>query len=71
MAQRGRRRAPTPPTAGILPAQAPILVADDNPARSIEHNLSYSTGFSGKGCHRSAKPSGGEDLDIEEPVASR
>ena len=45
MAQRGRRRAPHAarlPTAGILPAQAPILVADDNPANqslSLEHNL--------------------------------
>src|SRR5262249_28563856 len=28
-----------PPTAGILPAQAPILGAGDNPARSIGHNL--------------------------------
>src|SRR5882724_4456811 len=32
---------------------------------------SHSPGFSGKGCHCSAKPSGGEDLDIEEPVACR
>src|SRR6266850_1095449 len=31
----------------------------------------HSPGFSGKGCHGSAKPSGGEDLDIEEPVACR
>jgi transposase len=29
----------------------------------------HSTGFSGKGCHCSAKPAGGEDLHIEEPVA--
>src|SRR5712691_474376 len=29
---------------------------------------SHSPGFSGKGYHRSAKPSRGEDLDIEEPV---
>ena len=31
--------------------------------------IAHSTQFSGKGYHRSAKPSGGEDLDIEEPVA--
>src|SRR5262245_10151980 len=29
----------------------------------------HSTGFRGKGCHRSAKPSGGQDLEVEEPVA--
>jgi hypothetical protein len=34
-------------------------------------DFSHSIGLSGKGCHRSAKPSGGEDLDIEEPVACR
>jgi hypothetical protein len=31
--------------------------------------FSHSTQFSGKGYLRSAKPSGSEDLDIEEPVA--
>ena len=40
MAQWGRRRAST---AAILPAQTPILGADDNPTRSIEHNLGNKT----------------------------
>ena len=31
----------------------------------------HSTEFSGKGCHRSSKPSGGEDLQIEQPVLCR
>ena len=34
-------------------------------------DLPHSTGFSGKGCPHSAKPSRREDLDIEEPVACR
>jgi hypothetical protein len=31
----------------------------------------HSPGFRGNGCYRSAKPSGGEDLEIEEPVSGR
>src|SRR5712692_10532158 len=36
--------------------------------RRYQGKISDSIGFSGKGCHRSSKASGGEDLQIEEPV---
>src|SRR5712691_12761300 len=38
------------------------------PNVALSQDFSHSPGFSGKGYHRSAKPSRGEDLDIEEPV---
>ena len=33
--------------------------------------IPHSTQFSGKGYYRSAKPSGGEDLEVEHPGARR
>jgi hypothetical protein len=38
------------------------------PSRSNEQIFSHSPRFRGKGCHRSAKASRSEDLQIEEPV---
>src|SRR5713226_8470193 len=37
----------------------------------MDEKSPHSTEFSGKRCHRSPKPSGGEDLQIEQPVACR
>jgi hypothetical protein len=34
-------------------------------------NFSHSTRFSGKGYHCSAEASGGEDLEVEQPVSGR
>src|SRR6266446_4796289 len=48
----------------------PVRCMDEQPVQWLKETP-HSPGFSGKGCHRSAKPSGGKDLDIEEPVACR
>jgi hypothetical protein len=51
-----------------MPVTSTLL---DQAHHAIERRLSHSTEFSGKGCHRSSKPSGGEDLQIEPPVLGR
>src|SRR5262244_3073690 len=33
-----------------------------------DEKMPHSTRFRGKKCHRSAKPSGGQDLEVEQPV---
>jgi hypothetical protein len=37
----------------------------------LERHLSHSPEFRGRACHRSAKASRSEDLEIEEPVGCR
>jgi hypothetical protein len=52
----------------FLPVNFSVMGVDKVREYMPERNFPHSTEFSGGACHRSSKSSGGEDLQIEEPI---